>query len=156
MTRTERPLLSLLGWLALCFGVATFAAQFTPGDWYAGLARPPWTPPNWVFAPVWTALYVMMAIAAWVVWLRRRQHWARPALIAFVVQLLLNGLWSWLFFGQHAVGLALLDILLLVIVLTVTAGLFFHVSRAAGWLMVPYLLWVLYASTLNAGIWAMN
>ncbi len=156
MTRTERPLLSLLAWLALCFGVASVGALFTPGEWYAGLARPPWTPPDWLFAPVWTALYLMMAVAAWVVWLRRRQHWAQPALIAFLFQLLLNGLWSWLFFGEQAVGLALVDILLLVLVLTVTTGLFFQVSRAAGWLMVPYLLWVLYASTLNAGIWVMN
>ncbi len=156
MTSTLRALPGLAGWLLLCFAVAAFGSQFTPGEWYEGLRRPPWTPPNWLFGPVWTALYAMMAVGAWLVWQRRRQHGARAALVAFLAQLLFNAAWSWLFFGIHAVGLALLDILALIIAITVTMGLFFHVSRPAGWLLAPYLAWVLYASSLNAAIWVMN
>ncbi|MCC5812290.1 MAG: tryptophan-rich sensory protein [Ectothiorhodospiraceae bacterium] len=156
MTSRYRSLPALAGWLLLCFAVAAFGAQFSPGDWYASLQKPPWTPPNWVFAPAWTLLYGLMAVAAWLVWRRRRQHGARAALVAFLVQLLFNAAWSWLFFGMNAVGVAMLDILLLILAITMTMGLFFHVSRTAGWLMLPYLLWVLYASSLNAAIWVMN
>jgi len=151
-----RSLLALLAWLVLCYAVAAFGAQFTPGEWYAALEKPPWNPPNWVFAPVWTALYTMMAVAAWLVWQRRAQVGADLALRFFLVQLALNGLWSWLFFGLQAPLPALLDIALLWLTLAATTALFFRQHAVAGWLMLPYVLWVTYAVSLNAAIVALN
>ncbi len=147
---------SLLAWLVICFAVAAFGAWFTPGEWYAAIHKPPWTPPNWLFGPVWTALYAMMAVAAWLVWCRRPEPGAHTAIGLFIAQLIINGLWSWLFFGLHWVGLALLDLLLLWVLLLATVIAFFRQHRLAGWLLVPYLLWVSYAVSLNAAIWVLN
>lgn len=151
-----RPWQALLLWLTLCFAVAWFGAQFTPGDWYAGLSKPAWTPPDWVFAPVWTLLYALMAIAAWLVWKQQGFFSARVPLMLFMVQLLLNGLWSWLFFGLQRIGLGLVDIVLLWGVLGATVVVFWRHRPLAGGLLLPYWVWVSYAVTLNAGIWLMN
>jgi len=120
------------------------------------LNRPAWNPPGWVFGPVWTALYTMMGVAAWVAWNRFGIKAARVALAAFIVQLLLNGMWSWIFFGMQKPGWAFFDIILLLVAIVITTILFFKKNTIAGWLMVPYVLWVGYASTLNGAIWIMN
>ena len=149
----------ILGWLffaGLTFAVASVAAQFQPGEWYRQIAKPSWTPPGWIFPPVWTALYFAMATAAWLVWKRRGAKSRGPALTVWLVQLILNGLWSWLFFGQQMIGLALADIVLLLAAISFTTVLFWRQSTAAGWLFLPYLAWVGFATVLNLTIWLMN
>lgn len=131
-------------------GVAVSASA---GDgWYEVLPKPSWTPPEWVFGPVWTALYATMAIAASIVWLARDQDDACCPLSAFGVQLLLNLAWSVCFFGLQSPLLAFLDVCLLWVMVAVTTAEFFLVSRAAGWLMVPYWIWVTFAAVLNGAI----
>lgn len=151
-----RSLAALLGWLVLVFGVAAVASLAAPGAWYAGLRKPAWNPPNWLFGPVWTALYALMAAAAWRVW--QRGGWtaqARP-LGLFLLQLALNGLWSWVFFGWHRPGLAFAEILLLWAAILLTIRHFAPVSRPAAALLVPYLAWVSFAAVLNFTLWRLN
>lgn len=151
-----RSLLALAGWLALCFGAATFGALFAPGEWYAQLRKPSWNPPSWVFGPVWTALYFMMATAAWLVW-RRGGFTARARPLGlFLVQLIFNALWSWLFFGLKNPVLALVDIVLLWLAIAGTLAAFYRAYRPAGWLLIPYLAWVSFATVLNATLWWLN
>ena len=148
--------LVLAALLILCLGAGALGSLVTlpaiPG-WYAALDKPAWTPPNWLFGPVWTALYVMMAVSAWLVW---RRAGVGPALGAFFVQLAFNAAWSPLFFGMHLIGLALIDIVLLWLALAAALALAWRVHRAAGALLVPYLVWVSYATALNFAIWRMN
>jgi len=158
---SKRDLLGLLGFIVLCFAAAGLGGYWTapsvsPGGWYCQIAKPSWTPPSWLFGPVWTALYLAMAVAGWLVW--RRGGWAahRGALVLFLVQLTLNAIWSGLFFGLHSPGLAMIEILLLWTAILLTALAFFRVSRLAGWLLVPYLLWVSFASVLNFAVWRLN
>lgn len=151
-----RRWLGLVGWLAVTFLAAAIGSRFMPGAWYAALEKPSWTPPNAVFGPVWTVLYLLMAIAAWLVWQRAGWSGARTALALYLVQLAVNAAWSWLFFGRHDVALALADIIVLWLLILATLVLFWRVHRAAGLLLVPYLLWVSYASTLNYGILQLN
>jgi len=131
-------------------------APAIPG-WYKGLAKPSFTPPNWLFGPAWITLYLLMGIALFLVW---RQGLDRPgvkaALALFFIQLGLNALWSWLFFGWHQLGLAFAEIVLLWVVILLVTIKFFALSRAAGWLLVPYLLWVMFASVLNFSLWRLN
>jgi tryptophan-rich sensory protein len=143
-----------LVFLAIVFAVAAFGAQFTPGAWYQTLAKPAWTPPSWLFAPVWTVLYAMIATAAALVWLRAPH--VSIALGLWGLQLVLNGLWSWLFFGLERPGLAALDIVTLLVAIVATSVTFRPVSRAAALLMMPYALWVAYATALNLAIWNLN
>jgi translocator protein len=158
---SKRDLLGLLGFIVLCFAAAGLGGYWTApsvsaGGWYDQIAKPSWTPPSWLFGPVWTALYLAMAVAGWLVW--RRGGWAayRAALALFLIQLTLNAIWSGLFFGLHSPGLAMIEILLLWIAILLTALAFFRVSRLAGWLLVPYLLWVSFASVLNFAVWRLN
>ncbi len=148
----------LIGWLALCYTVAGLGAMASiqAATFYAGLARPAWAPPGWLFGPVWTALYGMMAVAAWLVW--RREGWraCRGALGLFVLQLGLNGLWSWLFFAWHQGAWAFADIVALWLSLACTIAAFGKRQRLAGWLLVPYLLWVSFAAALNYAVWQLN
>ena len=123
--------------------------------WYLTLNRPPGTPPNWVFGPVWAILYVMMGVAAWLVW-RCRSMDARGALRLWGWQLMINALWSPAFFGLHSTGLALAVILVLLAVLGLTLRAFLRIQSLAGALLVPYLAWVCYATWLNAGFWWLN
>lgn len=127
-----------------------------PGEWYATLRKPSWNPPAWVFGPVWTALYTMMAVAAWLVW--RRGGWAaqRRPLALFLVQLALNAGWTPLFFGLKSPGLALAEIGLLWLAIVGTLIAFARVSRAAAWLLAPYLAWVSFAAALNFALWRLN
>ncbi len=148
---------SLVLLLAVVLGSAGVGGASTGSSgWYASLAKPSWTPPNWVFGPVWTVLYVMMAAAAWLVW--RRRPWARvgPALGLFSLQLMLNILWTPLFFGLQRPGLALVDILLLWLAIAMTVVAFRRIRPLASWMLVPYLLWVTFAAALNMAIWRLN
>ncbi|HEX8746647.1 MAG TPA: TspO/MBR family protein [Pyrinomonadaceae bacterium] len=145
--------------IAICFSAAGIGSLFTDpeiGGWYARIEKPSWTPPNWVFGPVWSVLYLMMAVAAWLVWKEKGFAGAAAPLALFGAQLVFNALWSILFFGMHRMGLALLDIILLWSAILATLLSFWRVSPAAGALMIPYLLWVTYASALNYSIWRVN
>jgi benzodiazapine receptor len=143
----------LAGWLVLCFGAAALGARFRPGTWYAGLRKPAWNPPNWLFAPVWTVLYAMMAVAAWLVW-RHTGLSSEGAL--FVLQLALNAAWTWLFFGIKRPALALVDIIVLWLAIGATIVAFWNVQLLPGVLLVPYLAWVTFAAALNAALWRLN
>ncbi|MEM7412107.1 MAG: TspO/MBR family protein [Myxococcota bacterium] len=148
---------ALLVFLALVFAAGGFGAQFTPGEWYAALRKPPGTPPNAVFGPVWTVLYLAIAVAAWWIWrVRHEREAARPALALWGTQLALNALWSYLFFGLHWMGVALLEIAVLGVLVAWTARRFHALVPSAGLLLLPYLAWVGYASYLNAGLWWLN
>lgn len=149
-------LIGLIGFLVLCFGAAAIGAQFMPGEWYAGLAKPSWNPPNWIFGPVWSLLYTLMAVAAWRVWRRAGFRGAGQAMAAFGIQLVLNAAWSWLFFGRHRMDLAFVEILALWIAILATTIAFQRIDRPAAWLMVPYLAWVAFAAVLNGVLWRMN
>jgi translocator protein len=151
-----RSILGLVGWLLLCYAAASLGALFTPGEWYASLRKPAWNPPAWVFGPVWTVLYTMMAVAAWLVWRRGGFGVQRGPLVVFLVQLGLNALWSPLFFGLEQPGLAFVEILLLWLAIAWTIAAFFRVYRPAAWLLVPYLAWVGFAAVLNGVLWRLN
>jgi tryptophan-rich sensory protein len=146
--------------VAICLAVGSAGGWTVAGsvaDWYPALAKPSWTPPTSLFGPVWTALYIMMAVAAWLVWKKDvRFAGVRVALILFFVQLALNFLWSFLFFGLRAPGLGLIDIVLLLLLVAVTTWAFFQQSRWAGVIMLPYLAWVGFATALNFAIWQLN
>ncbi|MDZ3838241.1 MAG: TspO/MBR family protein [Rhodospirillales bacterium] len=152
-------LLGLAGFLLACFAVAAAAGAVTADSvatWYPTLNKPAFTPPDWVFAPAWTVLYAAMAVAGWRVWRKVGFAGGRNALTLFAIQLLLNGVWSFLFFGAHEIGIALIDIVVLLLVIAATTAAFWRIDRIAGLLFVPYLLWVGYATALNAGIWLAN
>jgi translocator protein len=151
-----KQLVGFAFWLALCLAAGFIGSQFQPGDWYEEIVKPSWTPPSWVFGPVWTVLYILMGIAAWMVWRRYGFEGAPWALGLFIVQLVLNAGWSWFFFGLQDPGLAFGDIVALWGVLIVTMLSFFRRSLPAGWLLVPYLAWVTFAAVLNFAIWIMN
>lgn len=152
--------IALVLWIALCYFVAWTGAQVSPGiassEWYDQLNRPSWNPPGWLFGPVWTLLYTFMGIAAWRIWKQLGFSEGKRELGAFIVQLILNGLWSQIFFNMQNVGLALIEIIILLAAIVVTTVLFFRRDKIAGWLMVPYILWVTFATALNAAIWIMN
>lgn len=146
----------LVGWLLVTFAAAAIGSRFMPGEWYAALEKPPWTPPSAVFGPVWTALYVLMAVAAWLVWKRHGFAGARPALGLYLVQLAANAAWSWLFFGRRDIAAAFADIVVLWLLIAATLVLFRRRHATAGLLLVPYLLWVTFAAALNFRIWQLN
>lgn len=146
----------LIVWILAVAAVSTFGAQFMPGAWYQALAKPSFTPPSWVFGPVWTALYLMMAVAAWLVWLQFGFRKAKIGLSLFIGQLVLNGLWSWLFFGQHWLGVASLEIVVLWLMILATIISFWKLRPLSAYLLIPYLLWVGYASVLTITIWRLN
>jgi tryptophan-rich sensory protein len=147
---------NLVGLLAVCYGVAALGGWSTSQgvrEWYPALAKPPHTPPSWVFGPVWTILYGLLAVSLWRVW---RAPGARTAKALFWALLLTNAAWSHLFFGLRRPDLALVDILLY---LTLLAGMVRELAkldRTAAWLQAPHLAWVAYASTINAGVWWLN
>jgi benzodiazapine receptor len=156
MTRSLHPWLALVLLIVICFAVAGLGGlAATPNipNWYAGLAKPSWTPPDWLFGPVWSALYLSMAVAAWLVW---RKGNALVPLIVFGVQLGFNAAWSWLFFGLHNPSAAFVDIVLLWAVIAATTAVFWRRSLVAGLLFVPYWAWVSFAAVLNFAIWRLN
>lgn len=142
---------NLLGSLGAVFTIGAL------GDWYSSLERPPGVPPNSVFGPVWTTLYVLMGISVALVWHRAPKGRARRrALGIFAGQMLLNILWTPIFFGIHQLGAALVVIVLLLVAIVATIRSFARQDRLAAWLLAPYLMWVCYASYLNAGFWWLN
>lgn len=144
--------------IAICFGAAGLGAALTDvsvDDWYVGLNKPAWNPPNWIFGPVWSALYLGMAIAAWLVW-RQRQVDPRVGLSLFGVQLILNVAWSGLFFGLRNPAAAFVDVILLWWAILATIFAFARSSRGGAVLLVPYIGWVSFAALLNWTIWRMN
>ena len=155
--RTPSPvaLVVLLGATFLASAIGGLASRGASG-FYAQLDRPPWAPPGAVFGPVWTVLYVLMAIAAWLVWRERRVDGARGAFTLYGVQLALNALWSWLFFAWRRGGLALAEVVVLLVLIALTVVAFWRVRRLAGVLLLPYLAWVAYATALTASVWRRN
>lgn len=154
----RKQILALLVWLAICFiasGVGA-AASIRAASFYAELIQPSWAPPAAVFGPVWTILYVLMAVAAWLVWREGGFRANRPALNLFLVQLAVNGLWSWLFFAWHLGTFALANIAVLWLLIVVTVVSFWRVRPVAGAIMIPYLLWVSFAFALNFSVWQLN
>jgi translocator protein len=134
--------------------IATFP-NLTP--WYAGLVKPAFNPPNWVFGPVWTTLYVVMAFAVWrVLRLPRGRPVRSLGLILFFVQLALNAAWSWMFFGAHSPILGLIDIVPQLLVVLATVIVFLRLDRIAAWCLVPLAIWVAFATVLNFAIWSLN
>lgn len=151
-----KSLAVLVLFLVLSFAAAAFGAQFAPGAWYDQLDKPSFNPPSWVFGPVWTVLYVLIAVAAWLVWDRRAEAAVALPLAAWGVQLVLNALWSWLFFGLERPGLAFAEILVLWLAILATVVLFWRLRPVAGALLIPYLAWVSFAAVLNGAIWRLN
>jgi translocator protein len=148
---------ALVGFLALAAivsGLGGLVTATSADGWYRTIAKPSFTPPDWVFAPVWTTLYVLMAVAAWLVW--RQVGLRHRSIVLYLVQLALNLTWSLIFFGAQAVGVALFEVAFLWAAILGTALAFLQINRVAGLLMLPYLAWVSYALLLNASIWWMN
>jgi len=159
LDKTRNSKWGLAAGVAICLaagGLGTIATSAKIPTWYAGLAKPAWNPPNWVFGPVWTTLYVLMAVAAWLVWSRRRERNVTLALTLFGVQLGLNTVWSFVFFGMEAPGAAMIELVVLWVAIVGTVGVFRRVSGVAAGLMVPYLAWVSFAGCLNYAIWQLN
>jgi translocator protein len=154
--RFDNQSLALAGFLAVCFGVAALGGVSTANsvrDWYPTIVKPTWTPPSWIFGPVWTVLYATMAVAAWLVW--RQTGWSGP-LVWFAVQLTLNATWSPVFFGLHRIGVGFVIIVLLWFAIAGTTVAFWRALPVAGILFVPYLAWVSFATALNFKLWKLN
>jgi translocator protein len=140
---------------ALVIAAAGFGGQWSADPWYKTLAKPSWTPPDWVFPVTWSVLYFMVAVAGWLVWQAPRAG-RTAALALWAVQLLLNAFWSYIFFGRREIGLALFELIGLWLAIAGFVVLAWPVNRAASLLFVPYLIWVSYAGALNAVIWRRN
>lgn len=155
---TSRQVLGFLGWLSICFAATALGALASAqaGAFYKSLVRPPWAPPGWLFGPVWTVLYLLMAMSAWLIWREHGLRKAGPALALFVFQLAVNALWTWLFFVWHLGALAFAEILFLWLLIMATAIMFWRRNRVAGALLIPYLAWVTFASVLTWSVWKSN
>ena len=153
-----KQIIGLIGWLLLSFAAAAIgaAASVQAASFYQQLMQPSWAPPSSVFGPVWSLLYALMAIAAWLVWREGGWRRQRGVLALFVLQLAVNALWSWLFFGWHRGALAFADIVLLWLLIVATLIGFWRVRPLAGALLLPYLGWVSFASALNFAVWQLN
>src|SRR3989339_747339 len=159
-----KPLIQLIIAIAIAELAGIIGSFFTVGaidTWYTGIVKPAWNPPSWLFGPVWVTLYAMMGVAVWLVWRRRDSGskagmtW-RLALAMFGIQLVLNALWSIIFFGLHSPGWAFVEIVLLWAAIVGTIGVFWRISKPAALLLVPYILWVSFAGYLNYTIWDLN
>lgn len=153
-----RQVYGLVGWAIVTFATAAIgaAASVDAAAFYGTLARPTWAPPSWLFGPVWSVLYALMAIAAWMVWRLHGFQGGRRALVLFIVQLAFNALWSWLFFQWHQGALAFAEVVLLWSLIVATVLSFWKLSRVAAALMIPYLAWVTFASALTFAVWRLN
>lgn len=148
--------LALLGFIAICF-LSTFATvRFRPNDWFERLTQPSWRPPNWLFAPVWTFLYLTIAVSGWLVWRERGFADAIWPFAIYAIQLVLNGIWTPIFFGMKRPDLAFVDIVLVWLSIVATIVVFYPISSLAGLLLIPYLAWVSFATALNFAIWRLN
>lgn len=148
--------LALLGFVAACIFAAMTGAFFRPGDWYERLKKPTWRPPNRVFAPVWTVLYVMIAVSGWLVWREVGFAGAALPLAVYAIQLVLNAAWTPLFFGLHRPDLGFVAIVLLWLSIVATIVLFTPIHAGAALLLLPYLGWVTFATALNFAVWRLN
>ena len=149
----------LLAFVALCLGISAIGGWITAGSvatWYRTLQKPFFNPPDWLFAPVWTVLYLMIAVAGWRVWRAHGFAGARSAMAAYATQLALNLAWSFLFFGGRMIDVALAEIVLLFAAIIVNAVLFWRIDRVAGWILAPYAAWVAFAGVLNLALWRLN
>jgi translocator protein len=153
-----KNLLSLAAWLLVSFAAGAIGAMSTADapEFYRQLVLPAWAPPAWVFGPVWTVLYVLMGVAAWLVWRERGFAVVATALSLFLIQLAANGLWSWLFFAWHRGSLAAVEIVILWVLIVATVLAFWRVKPLAGALLLPYLAWVSFAAALTFSIWRQN
>jgi len=160
MSASTSNILKLIAAVLFCQAAGLLGALATTpsiGGWFKGLAKPSFNPPNWIFGPVWTTLYLLMGIALFLVWRRGlKTAGVKAALVLFLIQLVLNVLWSVLFFGLHQPALAFFEIAALWVLILLTMLKFFGFSRPAGWLLFPYLLWVSFASLLNFFLWRLN
>ena len=150
---------TLAAFIALCLAIAALGGAVSAksvGTWYQTLEKPQFNPPNWLFAPVWTLLYIAIAVAGWRVWLMRGRAGARTAMAVYWAQLALNLAWSLVFFGYHAIGVAFAEIVTLLAAIGINVVLFWRIERIAGWLLVPYAVWVAFASVLNLALWRLN
>jgi tryptophan-rich sensory protein len=149
--------LVLAGFVIVCLVtgfVAGLATQSSIDTWYVTLNKPSWNPPNWVFAPVWTALYIMMAVAGWLVW--RTGQGTGQAMLLFCLQLALNFAWSFLFFGARSPGLGLVGVGLMLLAVAAATFVFWRIAKPAGLLFLPYLAWTAFAAFLNLTVWQLN
>lgn len=153
-----RHIVSLMAWIAVSAtaGVVGGIASINAATFYSRLERPSWAPPPWLFGPVWTLLYLLMGIAAWLVWRRRDTRSVGTSLALFLAQLVANALWSWLFFAWHRGAWAFADIIALLVLVVATTAAFARVRPAAGVCMIPYLAWVAFAGVLNLWVWSAN
>lgn len=157
-TTRRNMIAGLAGWLAIVYVAATVGAvaSIYAREFYATLVQPEWAPPGSVFSPVWTTLYTLMGVAAWLVWSKGGFRAQRPALVLFLAQLAVNALWSWLFFAWHLGGVAFAEILVLLVLIVATCVAFWRVRPLAAYLLLPYLLWVCFAAVLNYSVWQLN
>jgi benzodiazapine receptor len=157
---TLKQISKLVAAIVACLAAGAIGSIFTRtaiATWYTTLEKPPFTPPDWLFAPVWTLLYILMGVAAFLVWrMGSRDRRVRVALIVFLVQLVLNAFWSVAFFGLESPLYGLIVISVLWVAILVTIVLFFRISKVSSILMWPYLLWVSFATVLNSSIWLLN
>lgn len=147
---------SLLGWFLFCFAAAAPSALIPIDAWYEELRKPSWNPPPWLFGPVWTLMYTLMSISAWLIWRQGGWKFQHRALGLFLVQWLLNLLWTPIFFGMKHIGLALVEMTLLWLAIAATLYVFWRVNQWAGFLLLPYLAWVTFAWALNFTLWKLN
>jgi tryptophan-rich sensory protein len=154
----QHQVIGLVVWFIISFSASAVGAiaSFQAKSFYGSLIQPAWAPPAWLFGPVWTLLYAMMAIAAWLVWRRGGFKSNQLAISLFFMQLILNGLWSWMFFAWNLGALSLVNITMLWMMIVMNVMAFWRVDKIAGALLVPYLLWVSFAAVLNHSMWQLN
>ena len=157
---SSATIITFLICLAIPLLIGFIGSQFTMESvktWYLTINRPSFNPPNWVFAPVWTTLYVLMGIASFRVWQRRKTaEWFHWAVIIYFVQLIFNLMWSFIFFELHQIGFALVEIILLLLLIVINAFIFYRFDKLAAWLFLPYFLWVSFATYLTYSIFILN
>ncbi|MBU0686843.1 MAG: tryptophan-rich sensory protein [Candidatus Margulisbacteria bacterium] len=155
-----KNIITILVWIIIAFIPGAFGALFTAPNiqsWYITLNQPVFTPPSWLFGPVWTLLYISMGVAATLIWEKRKENkMVKAALVIFFAQLFINGLWSMIFFGQHQILQALFQIILLWFLILATIIKFYQINTLAGLILIPYLLWVSFAALLNYSFWTLN
>lgn len=153
-----KQVLALFVWLVICFVASSIGAfaSIQAAAFYGELTQPSWAPPSWIFGPVWTILYAMMGVAAWLVWREGGIRAHRSVFILFFAQLTVNALWSWLFFAWHLGAFAFVDIIVLWTLIVLTIATFWRIKPLAGALLIPYLLWVSFAAVLNFSVWHLN
>lgn len=159
MNQKKNNWLALIIAIIIPLAIGGTAALFTVPNiqgWYQGLIKPSFNPPNWIFAPVWNTLYILMGIASYLVWRERKLKIVTPALSLYFIQLVLNFFWSLIFFELHQPGYAFVEVLILWLFIFSTIISFSRINKAAAWLLVPYISWVSFASVLNYEIWRLN